>query len=67
MNSFGSLGLVLLIFQLVFMAFLPIMLVMFVFSHKKLAESHERLSTAIEKIANEMRRNNSKKNLDNES
>lgn len=66
MNSLGALGSIFIWMQLVFMVFLPIMLVIFVFSHKKLAESHERLSNAIEKIANEMRRNNSKKKEEDE-
>ena len=61
MNAFGSMGTILVIMQLVFIVFLPIMLVIFVFSHKKMAESHERLSSAIEKIALEMRRKNNQK------
>lgn len=58
MNTFGALGPIFLIMQLVFMVFLPVMLVIFVFSHKKIAESHERLSNSIEKIALDMRRKN---------
>lgn len=61
MSSLGAIGSIFIWMQLVFMVFLPIMLVIFVFSHKKLSESHERLSIAIEKIANEMRRNNAMK------
>ena len=61
MNAFGAIGTLFVYIQLIFMVFIPIMLVMFVFAHKKMADSHERLSSAIEKIALEMRRKNNQK------